>query len=81
MKTPEQIAQWVINHRYAKSEKEKVSDSEMYHKIVKSIKLLIASEISNNTSTIITNSDYEPTIKHFQDESDYSYDGIKHFQD
>jgi len=28
------IAQWVIDNRYPKSEKEKVSDSEMYHNIV-----------------------------------------------
>lgn len=37
MKTPEEIAQWVINNRYPKSEKEKVSDAEMYHSLVESI--------------------------------------------
>jgi hypothetical protein len=30
----EQLAQWVIDNRYPKSEKEKVSDFEMYHTIV-----------------------------------------------
>lgn len=30
----EKIAQWVIDNRYPKSEKEKVSDSEMYHEII-----------------------------------------------
>lgn len=37
MKTAEQIAQWVIDNRYPKSENNKVSDSEMYHKLVESI--------------------------------------------
>ena len=34
----EEIAQWVINNRYPKSEKEKVSDAEMYHFIVAQLK-------------------------------------------
>lgn len=38
MKTAEEIAQWVIDNRYPKSEKEKISDHEMYHMIVDSIK-------------------------------------------
>ena len=37
MKTAEQIAQWVIDNRYPKSENNKVSDSEMYHELVESI--------------------------------------------
>lgn len=37
MKTVEQIAQWVIDNRYSKSENNKVSDSEMYHELVDSI--------------------------------------------
>ncbi len=39
MRTPtaEQIAQWVIDNRYPKSEKEKVSDLEMYNHIVDNI--------------------------------------------
>jgi len=32
--TLEEVAQWVINNRYAKSELEKVSDFEMYHTII-----------------------------------------------
>ena len=35
---PEEIAQWVIDNRYPKSEYEKVSDSEMYHEIIAMIK-------------------------------------------
>ena len=31
MKTTKEIAQWVIDNRYSKSENEKVSDVEMYH--------------------------------------------------
>jgi hypothetical protein len=37
MKTPEEIAQWVINNRYPKNENEKVSDVEMYYSLVESI--------------------------------------------
>lgn len=37
MKTPEEITQWVINNRYPRNEKEKVSDAEMYHSLVESI--------------------------------------------
>lgn len=37
MKTAEQIAQWVIDNRYPKSENNKVSDSEMYYTLVESI--------------------------------------------
>lgn len=37
MKTPEEIAQWVINNRYPQNEKQKVSDAEMYHTLVESI--------------------------------------------
>lgn len=32
--SPEQLAQWVIDNRYAKSENEKVSDFEMYNTIL-----------------------------------------------
>ena len=32
--TIEEVAQWVIDNRYAKSELEKVSDFEIYHKII-----------------------------------------------
>jgi hypothetical protein len=41
MDTPEEISQWVINNRYAKSEKEKVSDFEMYHTLIDAIKKMI----------------------------------------
>ena len=37
MKTAKEIAQWVIDNRYSKSENEKVSDVEMYHELVESI--------------------------------------------
>jgi hypothetical protein len=38
METAEEIAQWVIDNRYPKSDKEKLSDFEMYHIIVEKIK-------------------------------------------
>jgi hypothetical protein len=50
MKTPEEIAQWVINNRYPKSENEKVSDLEMYHQLVTNIKKLSPQETLNCSS-------------------------------
>lgn len=40
MKTAKEIAQYVIDNRYPKSENEKVSDVEMYHELVESIEKL-----------------------------------------
>jgi len=40
MKTAKEIAQWVIDNRYPKSENEKVSDVEMYNELVESIEKL-----------------------------------------
>ena len=40
MNTAKEIAQWVIDNRYPKSENEKVSDMEMYHELVESIEKL-----------------------------------------
>ena len=37
MKTIEEIAQWVINNRYPKSENDKVSDAEMFHTLVEAM--------------------------------------------
>lgn len=37
-RTAEEISQWVINNRYAKSEFEKVSDFEMFHELTEQIK-------------------------------------------
>jgi hypothetical protein len=44
MKTPQDIAQWVIDNRYTKSENEKVSDVEMYNTIYEAITKLINNE-------------------------------------
>lgn len=41
MKTPEEIAQWVIDNRYPKSENDKVSDFEMYQTLVDDIKNIV----------------------------------------
>jgi hypothetical protein len=43
----EQIAQWVIDNRYAKSENDKVSDFEMFHLLVEKIKV-VAREKGND---------------------------------
>jgi hypothetical protein len=34
---PGEIAQWVIDNRYPKSEHEKIGDAEMYHTIIEKI--------------------------------------------
>ena len=34
---PEEIAQWVMDNRYPKSEHEKISDAEMYHFILDAV--------------------------------------------
>jgi len=47
----EEIAQWVIDNRYAKSEKEKVSDFEMYHTIIEQIEALSICEVSRSKQT------------------------------
>ena len=44
MKTAEQIAQFVIDNRYPKSENDKISDAEMYHAIVEQIASLRVAE-------------------------------------
>ena len=41
MKTKYEIAQWVIDNRYPKSELEKISDHELYNTIVDDIQKLI----------------------------------------
>ena len=37
METIEEIAQWVIDNRYPKSENDKVSDFEMYQTLIEAI--------------------------------------------
>ncbi len=34
---PEEIAQWVIDNRYPKSEYEKIGDAEMYYSLIEKI--------------------------------------------
>ena len=38
-KTIEEIAQWVIDNRYSKSENDKVTDFEMYHTLIEAMSL------------------------------------------
>lgn len=51
MKTAKEIAQWVIDNRYPKSENEKISDVEMYHELVDSIEKLCNTPIVVDCST------------------------------
>lgn len=41
MKSPQEIAQWVIDNRYSKNEKDKISDFVMYNFIVDEINNLL----------------------------------------
>ena len=46
MKTIQEIAQWVIDNRYPKSENDKVSDFEMYHALIEAMnQALIMSDV------------------------------------
>lgn len=40
MKTPNEIAQWVIDNRYPKGKNQKISDAEMYHELIINIEKL-----------------------------------------
>ena len=40
MSSAKEIAQWVVDNRYPKSKKEKISDFEMYHELVVKIEKL-----------------------------------------
>lgn len=65
MKTAEQIAQWVIDNRYPKSENNKVSDSEMYHELVESIaKLCTIPRVSNNEVAVCCKNCYYASNPH-----------------
>ena len=64
MKTAEQIAQWVIDNRYPKSENNKVSDSEMYYTLVESIaKLCTIPRVIKSVCNKCDGTGYLRTIK------------------
>lgn len=46
--TAEEIAQWVIDNRYPKSEDDKISDHELYYELVEKIKDLIIDEFAKS---------------------------------
>ncbi|MCE5332737.1 MAG: hypothetical protein LLF95_11445 [Bacteroidales bacterium] len=64
MKTPEEIAQWVINNRYPRNEKEKISDAEMYHSLVESITNLCNMPVVNGWHLF---DEQKPTIGNYID--------------
>ena len=51
METAKNIAQWVIDNRFPKSENEKVTDVEMYHELVVRIEKLCNKKPEINCST------------------------------
>ena len=63
MKTAKEIAQWVIDNRYPKSENEKVSDIEMYHELVDSIeKLCNIPPVIKSVCENCSNTDFNETM-------------------
>ena len=50
-RSPEALAQWVINNRWPKGEYDKVSDFEMYHQIVDMVEELLEDERNKYEST------------------------------
>jgi len=67
MKNISEIAQWVIDNRYPKSEYDKISDSEMYHTLVDKMgEVLKHDSVRNNLREIeaySSNSIYELDYK------------------
>ena len=50
MKTIQEIAQWVIDNRYPKSENDKVSDFEMYQTLIEAMnQVLHQPPVTSNT--------------------------------
>lgn len=68
MKTPEEIAQWVVDNRYPQNEKQKVSDAEMYHNLVDSIaNLCNLSVVTNRTCVTCLYCQINPTSEFIYD--------------
>jgi hypothetical protein len=53
MKTKQEIAQWVIDNRYPKSENNKVSDFEMYHTLIEEMNQLLIQPVVKSVCTCI----------------------------
>lgn len=58
----EEIAQWVIDNRYSKSEKQKISDAEMYRFIVN-----VINKLNISTALFFKN---KPVCNHIFDDFD-----------
>ena len=50
MKTIQEIAQWVIDNRYPKSENDKVSDFEMYHTLIEAMNQVLRQPLVSGRS-------------------------------
>jgi hypothetical protein len=56
MKTTQEIAQWVIDNRYPKSENNKVSDAEMYHTLIEAMNQVLQQPLVS--SSLLSDVDY-----------------------
>ena len=77
--TKEEIAQWVIDNRYAKSEYEKVSDFEMYHTIVEQIEALILPVVIRQSEQLIKEKEKEVIVKEIEPNGWDYFGGAKWF--
>lgn len=59
IKTIEEIAQWVIDNRYPKSENNKVSDAEMYHTLIEAINQVLHQPLVSGVCTCTISQCYE----------------------
>jgi hypothetical protein len=64
---PEELAQWVIDNRYPKSENDKVSDAEMYHTIIEKINQVLLLGAVSSSATIFEVELYRFINKHVKD--------------
>lgn len=62
--TAADIAQWVINNRYPKTETDKVSDFEMYHEIIDKIQNNFISKSETLTKGLIQKGCYNCIYNH-----------------
>lgn len=59
METIQEIAQWVIDNRYPKSENDKVSDAEMYNTLIEAMNQVLRQPLVSGELPISCVNDFE----------------------
>jgi hypothetical protein len=80
MKTIQEIAQWVIDNRYPKSENNKVSDAEMYHTLIEAMnQVLRQSPVVGRSEQLL--SFFEHIQREYKIEADVTFsEALKSFK-